>query len=219
MSKLDEKFQSRKSIGARIAEWWSRRKRGTYESKPQRQVAIVGSPNVGKSLIFNRLTGIYITVSNYPGTTVEVFRGRTYIEGVLYEIVDTPGMYSLSPSSEEERVARKLLMEERPDVVIHVVDAKNLARMLPLTLQLIEAGFEVILALNMMDEANKFGLRIDTELLSEILCIKIVPVVATTGEGIDELRRAIHATSKRDDANQIRRLRERNRPHSGTLAR
>jgi ferrous iron transport protein B len=154
-------------------------------------------------VIFNRLTGIYVTVSNYPGTTVEVFRGRTYIEGVLYEIVDTPGMYSLLPSSEEERVARRLLMEERPDVVVHVVDAKNLERMLPLTLQLIEADFPLVLALNMMDEAKKAGVQIDTELLTNILCVPVVPVIATTGQGIEQLRRVIHEVAQGADTYTI----------------
>lgn len=215
-----EEVRRRRSIGAYIAEWWNRLRRRSYELEPQRQVAIVGSPNVGKSLIFNRLTGIYVTVSNYPGTTVEIFRGRTYIDGVLYEIVDTPGMYSLLPSSDEERVARKLLMEERPDLVVHVVDAKNLERILPLTLQLIESGFTVVLALNMMDEAKKVGLRINTEILSEILCVPVVPVVATTGQGIAELRRVIHETVRASNTNQIRcGVRKSDQSHSRTPAR
>ncbi|MCS7187557.1 MAG: FeoB small GTPase domain-containing protein [Armatimonadota bacterium] len=204
MGKSDKIVRQKRSIGARIAEWWNRQKSRSYEAEPQRRVALVGSPNVGKSLIFNRLTGVYVTVSNYPGTTVEVFRGRTYIEGVLYEIIDTPGMYSLFPSSEEERVARRLLMEERPDIVVHVVDAKNLERMLPLTLQLIEADLPVVVALNMMDEAAKFGIKIDTELLADILCVPIVSVVATTGKGIEELRRVIHATASDSSLDQIR---------------
>jgi ferrous iron transport protein B len=187
--------QRPRSIGARLAEWWSRLKRRSLEAPPQKRVAIVGNPNVGKSLLFNRLTGIYVTVSNYPGTTVEIFRGRTHIDGVLYEIVDTPGMYSLLPSSDEERVARRLLMEERPDVVVHVVDAKNLSRMLPLTVQLMEAGFQVVLALNMMDEAMRAGIQIDTEALETLLGVAVVPVVATTGQGIAQLRRVIHAVA------------------------
>ncbi len=162
------------------------------QTPPQKRVALVGSPNVGKSLIFNRLTGVYVTVSNYPGTTVEIFRGRATIDGVLYEFVDTPGMYSLMPSSEEERVARRLLMEERPDVVVHVLDAKNLERMLLLTIQLIEADFPIVLALNMMDEATQAGFEIDTELLRDILCVPVVTVTATTGQGVPELRRVIH---------------------------
>jgi ferrous iron transport protein B len=196
MAHQDKRVSVRRSLGVRILAWWSKVRQKSLEAVPQKRVAIVGSPNVGKSLIFNRLTGIYVTVSNYPGTTVEVFRGRTYIEGVLYEIVDTPGMYSLLPSSEEERVARRLLMEERPDVVVHVVEAKNLERMLPLTLQLIEAGFPLVLALNMMDEAKKAGVQIDIELLAEILCVPVVPVVATTGQGIEQLRRVIHEVAQ-----------------------
>jgi len=204
MAHQDKRVSVRRSLGVRILAWWSKVRQKSLEAVPQKRVAIVGSPNVGKSLIFNRLTGIYVTVSNYPGTTVEVFRGRTYIEGVLYEIVDTPGMYSLLPSSEEERVARRLLMEERPDVVVHVVEAKNLERMLPLTLQLIEAGFPLVLALNMMDEAKKAGVQIDIELLAEILCVPVVPVVATTGQGIEQLRRVIHEVAQGYAAYTIR---------------
>lgn len=203
MNETDKKPFARRSFGTHIAAWWSQLRRRSLEASPQKRVALVGSPNVGKSLIFNRLTGIYVTVSNYPGTTVEIFRGRTYIEGVLYEIIDTPGMYSLLPSSEDERVARRLLMEERPDVVVHVVDAKNLERMLPLTLQLIEADLPTVVALNMMDEAEKVGIRIDTELLSNILCLPVVPVIATTGKGISELRRVIHATAHSSTFSQV----------------
>src|SRR3989338_5151431 len=104
-----------------------------------KKIAIVGSPNVGKSLLFNRLTGVYVTVSNYPGTTVEVTRGKCRIGEDEFEVIDTPGMYSLLPITEEERVARKILFDEKPDVVIHVMDAKNLERMLVFALQLIEA--------------------------------------------------------------------------------
>lgn len=97
------------------------------------RVVLVGNPNVGKSVLFNRLTGRYVVVSNYPGTTVEVARGQARIGNMTCEVIDTPGMYSLSPITEEERVARALLLKERPNVVVHVVDAKNLNRMLSLT--------------------------------------------------------------------------------------
>lgn len=204
MSCHDGRENGRRSLGNRILAWWSSVRKRPLEATPQKRVAIIGSPNVGKSLIFNRLTGVYVTVSNYPGTTVEVFRGRTYIEGVLYEIIDTPGMYSLLPSSEEERVARRLLMEEKPDVVVHVVDAKNLERMLPLTLQLLEADFPLVLALNMMDEAARARVQIDIELLTDILCAPVVPVIATTGKGISQLRGIIHAVAHGFDANTIR---------------
>lgn len=101
-------------------------------------VAVVGCPNVGKSVLFNALTGAYVTVSNYPGTTVEVARGKGRLRDAEVGVVDTPGMYGLLPITEEERVARRILLEERPAVVVHVVDAKNLGRMLPMTFQLME---------------------------------------------------------------------------------
>ena len=101
-------------------------------------IAIVGSPNVGKSVLFNTLTRAYVTVSNYPGTTVEVSRGKGRLGSQPVGVVDTSGMYRLVPVTEEERVARDILLQERPGVTLHVVDAKNLERMLPMTLQLIE---------------------------------------------------------------------------------
>src|SRR5271169_4708437 len=129
------------------------------------KVALVGNPNVGKSVLFNALTGAYVTVSNYPGTSVEVARGSATIDGEQYEIIDTPGMYSLLPITEEERVARDILLNESPDVVFHVLDARNLERMLTMTLQLVEAGLPVVLVVNIMDEAERMGLSIDVSLL------------------------------------------------------
>lgn len=161
------------------------------DEAPRRRLVIVGNPNVGKSVIFNRLTGRYVVVSNYPGTTVEVSRGKARFGETLFEVVDTPGMYSLRPISDEERVGRALLLDERADVVLHVVDAKNLERMLPFTLQLIEAGFPVVLAVNMMDEAAKAGLEIDTERLGATLGIPVIGTIAPSGRGIVELREAI----------------------------
>src|SRR5690242_7273380 len=129
----------------------------TGDAAPGRgkKVALVGNPNVGKSVLFNALTGAYVTVSNYPGTSVEVARGSAVIEGEQYEIIDTPEMYSILPITEEERVAREILLNESPDVVIHVLDARNLERMLAMTLQLIEAGLPVVLVVNIMDEAER----------------------------------------------------------------
>ena len=157
----------------------------------RRKVSIVGSPNVGKSVVFNNLTGAYVTVSNYPGTTVNVSRGKTKIEGEEFEVVDTPGMYSLLPITDEERVARSMLFEEKPGVILQVVDAKNLERMLPLTLQLIEAGFPTILDLNMMDETETAGIEVNVKRLEEELGIPVVATVATTGRGIEALRRRL----------------------------
>ncbi|MHC4787841.1 MAG: FeoB small GTPase domain-containing protein, partial [Planctomycetota bacterium] len=152
------------------------------------RIALVGSPNVGKSVMFAHLSGLYVTVSNYPGTTVEVSRGVGEIGGRRYEVVDTPGMYSLLPLSEEERVARSILLEQRPEVVLHLVDAKSLERMLSLTFQLIEAGLPVVLVLNMMDEAEAKGLSIDAAELERLLGIPVVPTVCTQGRGLAELR-------------------------------
>jgi ferrous iron transport protein B len=167
------------------------------------KVAIVGSPNVGKSVIFNALTGSYVTVSNYPGTTVEVARGKGKINGKECEIVDTPGMYSLLPITEEERVARSILLEEQPKVIIQVVDAKNLDRMLPLTLQLIEAGLPLILDLNIMDEAERLGLSIDIAKLQEELGIPVVETIATEGKNISELKRKIVSYSPKSKMGNI----------------
>ncbi len=157
----------------------------------QQRIAIVGSPNVGKSVLFNALSKQYVAVSNYPGTTVEVSRGQMRVDGEEVEIIDTPGMYSLFPITEEEHVARRILMVERPDVVMHVVDAKNLERMLPMTLQLREAGMPLVLVLNMMDEAERDGIRIDAAVLQEALGLPAVPTVSTTGAGLDDLQRVL----------------------------
>ena len=164
-----------------------------------RKIAIVGNPNVGKSVMFNCLTGTYVNVSNYPGTTVEVSRGRTNIGGEDFEVIDTPGMYSMLPITEEERVARQILIEERPDMVIYIVDAKNLDRMLPLGLQLIESSLPVILVLNIIDEAEKIGMRIDTQHLEKRLKIPVVATVSTTGRGIDILRGRIEEYAGRKE--------------------
>ena len=156
-----------------------------------KKIVIIGNPNVGKSVLFNNLTNHYVTVSNYPGTSVEVTRGLADINGVRFEVIDTPGMYSLSPITEEERVGRKILIQGRPDIVLHVVDAKNLERMLAFTLQLIEAGLPVILVLNIMDEAQKAGIKIDFTLLEKLLGIPVVGTISTTKTGLDTLKERI----------------------------
>jgi len=162
-----------------------------------KKIAIVGNPNVGKSVLFNALTKQYVVVSNYPGTTVEVSRGRMNLDGLEYEVIDTPGMYSLYSITEDERVTRDILIRERPEIIIHVVDAKNLERMLLLTLQLIEADLDLILVLNIMDEAVKEGVSIDVELLEKELRIPVMPAVSTTGKGIDNLKKKISEYDKK----------------------
>jgi len=158
-----------------------------------RRVALVGNPNVGKSVLFNALTGSYVTVSNYPGTSVEVSRGHAVINDQSWEVIDTPGMYSIHTITEEERVAREILLHETPDVVLHVLDARNLERMLAMTLQLIEAGLPVILVVNIMDEAERMGLRIDLELLRQRLGIPVIGSATTRKRGLGEIRSAITA--------------------------
>ncbi len=157
----------------------------------------MGSPNVGKSVLFHHLTGRRVVVSNYPGSTVEVTRGRARLGGSSYDVVDTPGMYSLVPISEEERVARRILLQgevaggAQVAALVQVVDAKNLERMLPLTLQLLELGLPMVLCLNIMDEADQLGIRIDTEGLSRELGIPVVRTVAIWRRGVRSLRRAV----------------------------
>lgn len=162
-----------------------------------RKIILVGMPNVGKSVLFNNLTGTYATVSNYPGTTVEVLRGKAKIGRMDFEIIDTPGMYSFLAITEEEKVARAIILNEEPIVVIHVVDARNLERMLVLTLQLLESGLPLILVLNMMDEAREIGLYIDTAQLEKELGIPVVGTVSTTGEGMAVLKGRIETYARR----------------------
>ncbi len=170
----------------------SRQASETSASAQSPLIMIVGNPNVGKSVLFHKLTGRYVTVSNYPGTTVEITRGSLHYKGHRYTVIDSPGLYSLNPITEEERVARRMLLRQRPNLVLHVVDAKNLGRMLPLTLQLMELGLPVVLVLNMMDELERAGLQIDIESLQRSLGIPVVPTVCLSGHGIAELKERIH---------------------------
>jgi ferrous iron transport protein B len=157
----------------------------------EKKIVLVGCPNVGKSVVFNSLTGAYTTVSNYPGTSVEVSRGHCQLAGEHFQVLDTPGMYSLLPITEEERVGRRILFEEDPHVVLHVVDARNIERMLPMTIQLIEAGLPVLLLVNIIDEAERVGMHIDTVLLNEKLGVPVVAAAIGRKRGLGELRRAI----------------------------
>jgi ferrous iron transport protein B len=166
---------------------------GPGEVVAELKVALVGAPNVGKSSLFNRLTGAYVTVSNYPGTSVGVDRGRWDLEGAPVEVIDTPGMYSLLPTTEEERVARRIVLGGEADVLVQVVDAKNLERGIPLTLQLLEVGRPVVVAVNMMDEAESLGLAVDAGRLSDRLGVPVVPVVAVKGRGLDALGSAVRS--------------------------
>ncbi len=149
------------------------------------KVVLVGNPNVGKSSIFHALTGVYVEVSNYPGTTVDVSSGKL---GDL-AILDTPGIYGVSAFQDEERVAKSIIMQA--DVILNVVDAAHMDRDLFLTQQLIDLGFPVVVALNMMDEATAHGLKIDVAALAKELGAEVIPTVATSRSGMSELKRAV----------------------------
>ncbi|MDA8424121.1 MAG: ferrous iron transport protein B [Nitrospiraceae bacterium] len=155
------------------------------------KVILIGNPNVGKSALFGLLTGKYVTVSNYPGTTVEVTYGNAVLNKVRTTVIDTPGVNSLVPMSEDEKVTRDILLTDRADVVVQVADTKNLRRGLVITLQLSEMGVPFILDLNMDDEAKSRGILIDQERLSRLLGIEVVKTVAIRRSGIDKLLKSI----------------------------
>jgi ferrous iron transport protein B len=157
----------------------------------QKTLALVGHPNVGKSVIFHALTGKYVTVSNFPGTTVDISRGTGTIRNQSWHVFDSPGVFGLQPRTEDERVSRDLLIEARPDIVIQVADAKHLSKALHLTLEISEYGIPMVLALNMSDEALDRGIAIDTKRLEEILGIPVIETVAITGDGITDLKNAL----------------------------
>lgn len=150
------------------------------------KIVLAGNPNVGKSAIFHALTGVYVEVSNFPGTTVDISAGHLNGMGVY----DTPGVYGVSAFNEEERVAREMILQA--DTIINVVDAAHLDRDLFLTLQIIEMGFPVVVALNMMDEAQANGQQIDPKRLAAELGVEVIPTVAVKGQGVEELKAAIH---------------------------
>jgi ferrous iron transport protein B len=151
-----------------------------------RGIALVGNPNVGKSAIFGALTGRYVTVSNYPGTTVEIARGIAVVSGERVPVLDTPGSNSLHPSSEDERVTRDVLLDG-VRAVVAVGDAKNIERTLLLAIQLGETELPLVLCLNMMDEARERSIHVDADALSSLLGIDVVPTVAVRGEGLGRL--------------------------------
>jgi ferrous iron transport protein B len=149
------------------------------------RIILAGYPNVGKSVVFNRLTGMDVISSNYPGTTIEIARGFLKWEGERYEMIDLPGFYSLEPTCKAEEIAVKLI--SRGDLIVQVVNATNLERNLNLTLQLIQQRKPMLIALNMFDETKQKGIDIDVAKLEQILDLPVVPTSALTGEGIKEL--------------------------------
>ena len=155
-----------------------------------RRLVLVGAPNVGKSALFGGLTGIYAVVSNYPGTSVEVTRGRVTVGDRQVEVLDTPGMYGMLSVTEEERVARRVAVGGESQTIIHVVDAGHLERGLPLTLQLLSLGCPLVVACNLLDEARAVRRAPNLSLLSERLGVPVIGTVATTGEGVSEVMEA-----------------------------
>ena len=160
------------------------------------KVILVGNPNVGKSVIFNYLTGTYRVVSNYPGTTVEVSSGAAKDSRVSFTVLDTPGVNNLIPNSEDEKVTRDILLSETDYRVINVLDAKNLRRGFLIALQLIEMGLPVVLTLNMMDEAKSRGIEINLKAIREIFGLPVIAAVATRGKGLDQLLPALKDSPK-----------------------
>ena len=156
------------------------------------RIALAGNPNCGKTTLFNALTGSNQYVGNWPGVTVEKKEGEARIGDRTVTVVDLPGIYSLSPYSMEEIVARDFIIGEAPDCVIDIVDATNLERNLYLTVQLLELERPTVLALNFMDEVEKRGDRIDVDRLSKELGVPVIPITARTGEGIEELMHTAH---------------------------
>ncbi len=162
-----------------------------YRASTLNKVLLIGNPNVGKSALFGLLTGKYVTVSNYPGTTVEVTYGNAVLNKTRSLVIDTPGVNSLVPMSEDEKVTRDMLLTDRAGVVVQVADTKNLRRGLLITLQLAEMEVPFILDLNMDDEAKSRGILIDQEKLSRLLGIEVVKTVAIRRSGIDKLLKNI----------------------------
>jgi len=165
-----------------------------YASHDTREMklALVGNPNCGKTTLFNALTGSNQYVGNWPGVTVEKKEGRAQVDGKDVTIVDLPGIYSLSPYSMEEIVARDFIVGEKPDAIIDIVDATNIERNLYLTAQLLELERPMVIALNFMDEVEKHGDQIDVARLSETLGVPVIPITARSGENVGEMLRIAH---------------------------
>jgi len=169
-------------------------------SKPRLTIALAGNPNSGKTTLFNAITGARQHVGNYPGVTVERKEGSAEHRGTEVPVVDLPGAYSLTPYSAEELICRDFVLDERPGVVVDVVDASNLERNLYLATQFLELGVPLVLALNMWDLTEARGIRIDPGKLSELLGVPVIATVASQGKGIADLLDAAVATAARDGA-------------------
>ena len=167
----------------------------TGGARAPRKIILIGQPNVGKSLLFTNLTSHYVTISNYPGTTVEFAQGRMKIGEERPMVIDVPGTYTLEPTCKAEEVAVQMLKEG--DLVINIVDATNLERNLYLAVQIMEMGAPLIIALNMMDEAESRRYTIDIEAISQEMGVSVIPMVANRNKGTDELMEEIVRVAER----------------------
>ncbi|MBN1102356.1 MAG: ferrous iron transport protein B [Deltaproteobacteria bacterium] len=154
------------------------------------RIALIGQPNCGKSTLFNSVAGYKTAVSNFPGTTIAYTCSDVCVETESFELVDLPGIYSLSSPEQEERLARDYLLKQKPDAVINILDASVLSRSLELTLELLDLQIPFVVCLNMMDEAKRKGIQIDVDHLSEDLGVAVIPTIASRGLGVPELFRA-----------------------------
>lgn len=157
-------------------------------------IVFIGQPNSGKSTLFNAVAGLKAETSNFPGTTVEHTHSKVTFKGKVLNIIDLPGTYSLNPSGEVEKVALTHLFVEKPDLVVNVIDTSILGRSLEMTLELIELGYPLVVVLNMLDLAERKGIEVDIEKMTDLLGVPVVPVIATRGRGIKELLDTILTT-------------------------
>ena len=184
----------------------------------QIKIALAGNPNCGKTTLFNALTGSNQFVGNWPGVTVEKKEGKLKKHDNVV-IMDLPGIYSLSPYTLEEVVARNYLVGERPDAILNIIDGTNLERNLYLTTQLTELGIPVVIAINMMDVVRKNGDQINVAELSRELGVRIIEISALKGDGVMEAAeaavKAAEGTKNRSHAHLLRPCGARHRPHRG----
>ena len=171
------------------------------------KILLMGHPNVGKSAVFNRLTGAKVTESNYPGTTVDYTKGYMRLDGKDVEIIDVPGTFSLEPKDKAEEVAVKMLKENRDSIIICVIDSTKLERGLYLALEIIEEGYPCVVALNMWDVAEDKSIEIDVEKLEDILGVPVVPTIAVSGKGMKELVSRIKEASPVDTKKIVEKAR------------
>jgi len=176
--------------------------------KKEIKIALAGNPNSGKTTVFNNLTGAKQHIGNYPGVTVEKKTGERKYKGYKINIVDLPGTYSLTAYSLDEVVARNFIIDEKPDVVVDIIDSSNLERNLYLATQLMELDMPLVFAFNMTDVARSSGKKIDIKLLSELMSVPIVETIGHQNKGMNELLDAV-VNAAEEKTNTEKRLRMR----------